>query len=171
MVVEGVTLAICVGTYFYLRRNFENWPPLRSPRPSLVMPTVGLLVLLAGLVPTYFYKRAAERLERRATHLWLWGSTLALVAATVIRVFEFFALGVRWDLNAYASATWAIVFAHFTLLLASAGETATIAFMFLVGADEMKHFPDASDNAMYYNFLVLAWIPLWAIVYLLPRWV
>lgn len=171
MVVESVTLAVCVAAYFYLRRNFANWPPLRSPRPSLVMPTIGLIVLLAGAVPTYLYKRAAERLERRATHLWLWVATLFLVAATVIRVFEFFALGVRWDLNAYASATWAIVFAHFTLLLASAGETATMAFMYLTGADEMRHFSDASDNAMYFYFLALAWVPLWVIVYLLPRWV
>jgi len=171
MVVEAVTLAVCVASYFYLRRNFATWPPLRTPRPSLVMPTVGLIVLLAGFVPTYLYHRACERLERRATQLWLWVATLFLAAATAIRVFEFFALGVRWDLNAYASAAWAMVFAHFTLLLASAAETMTIAFIFATGSDEMRHYSDAGDNAMYFYFLALAWVPIWVILYLLPRWV
>ena len=171
MVVEATSLAVCVAAYFYLRRNFDAWPPLRSPRPSLVAPSIGLVVLLATIVPTYMYHRASERLERKATERWLWVAALGLVAATVIRVFEFMALGVRWDLNAYASATWAIVFAHFTLLLASAGETITIAAIFSTRSDEMRHYSDASDNAMYFYFLALSWVPLWVIVYLLPRWV
>jgi len=171
MVVESVTLAVCVATYFYLRRNFDAWPPLRTPRPSLVAPTIGLVVLLAGFVPTWMYHKASERLERTRTQLWLWVATAVLVAATVIRVFEFFALGVRWDVNAYASAAWAMVFAHFTLLLVSAAETLTISTIFATGSDEMRHFSDAADNAMYFYFLALSWVPMWVIVYLLPRWV
>ncbi|HET7457608.1 MAG TPA: hypothetical protein VFJ74_08125 [Gemmatimonadaceae bacterium] len=171
IVVESVTLAVCVASYLYLMRNFDNWPPLRTPRPSLVAPTIGLVTLLAAIVPTRLYHRASERLDRAATQRWLWVATLLVTAAMIIRVFEFFALGVRWDLNAYASAAWAIVFAHFTLLVVNAFETGTIALIFSMGRYEMKHFPDASDNAGYFYFMALSWVPLWVIVYLLPRWV
>jgi len=29
---------------------------------------------------------------------------------------------------------------------------------------------DSAENAMYWNFVVIAWLPVYAIIYLLPRW-
>lgn len=171
IVVESMTLAVCIASYFYVRRNFDNWPPLRTPLPRLGIPTASLVVLLLGLVPTRLYHRAAERLDRPATTRWLWVATLVAFVALGLRVAEFNSIGARWDLNAYASVTWSMVFAHFTLLLVNAFETGTIATIFSTGSDEMKHFPDAADNAGYFYFMALSWVPMYVIVYLLPRWV
>ena len=33
-----------------------------------------------------------------------------------------------------------------------------------------KRFSDVSDNASYWYFVILAWLPIYAIVYWLPRW-
>lgn len=171
MIVESMSLAVCVASYFYLKRNFGNWPPLRTPLPRLGIPTASLAVLLLALVPTRLFHRAARRRDAGATTLWLWVATLVTGVATALRVLEFNAIGARWDLNAYTSAVWAIVFAHFTLVLVDTFETGTLAAYFSAGAYQEKHFVDATNNALYTYFMILVWVPLYALVYLLPRWV
>ena len=39
MTIEGWTTVLLVGAYLYLRQNYEAWPPLRTPYPSLGVPT------------------------------------------------------------------------------------------------------------------------------------
>ena len=84
------------------------------------------------------------------------------------RWFEFRALNVRWDSNAYGSAAWATVTAHGTLLLLEAAET--IAFTWLLFGDhiEERDLAGASDNALYWYFMTGVWIPLYVVVYLSP---
>ena len=48
MAVEGTTLAICAATYFYLSKNFSVWPPENTRAPSLLVPTISLIALLAS---------------------------------------------------------------------------------------------------------------------------
>ena len=36
MTIEGWTIALLVAAYLYLRQNYEAWPPLRTPNPSLL---------------------------------------------------------------------------------------------------------------------------------------
>src|SRR5215213_11844525 len=55
MLAEAATLAACVASYYYIRRNFTTWPPLRTPPPDLFVPTIGLIVLIAAMVPTYLF--------------------------------------------------------------------------------------------------------------------
>jgi heme/copper-type cytochrome/quinol oxidase subunit 3 len=169
MVVEGVTLSATLATWFYVRQNFQEWPPPGTPMPDLTLGTLGLLSLLAGFIPYRILDRAAKRLDRGAVRRWLWGGTAASLIATIIRFLEFSALDAPFDLNAYASAVWAILVTHLTLLVADVFETGTAAVIFTLGRDEPKHFPDASDNSAYWYFLALSWVPCYAVIYLLPR--
>jgi len=36
---------------------------------------------------------------------------------------------------------------------------------------EGKGFVDVSENAFYWYFVVIAWLPIFAAIYLLPRWI
>jgi heme/copper-type cytochrome/quinol oxidase subunit 3 len=92
------------------------------------------------------------------------------IALLAIRVFDFAALNTRWDSDAYGSVAWVTVGFHALLLLMEVAETAGSACLFLWGPVEDKHFTDASDNALYWKFMTAAWVPLYALVYLLPRW-
>ncbi len=87
---------------------------------------------------------------------------------SILRIFEFQALNVRWDTTAYGSAAWAILIAHGTLLLLEAAET--IAVTVLVWGDQVEErdLSGVSDNALYWYFLTGAWIPLYVIVFLSP---
>jgi len=49
-------------------------------------------------------------------------------------------------------------------------DTAVLAVLMFTGPLEKGRFVDASENAMYWNFVVAAWIPIYAVIYLMPRW-
>jgi cytochrome c oxidase subunit 3 len=169
MVIEGFTLVLSLAAYLYLRRNAPDWPPPRTALPALAVPTVSLVVLLAAIPALEWARRAAMRFDRRRVTLALALGAFLSLAATVLRWWDLQAIGARWDENAYASAAWAVVVLHGTLVLTDLFETGTLAVLFAVGAAREKHYPDVCDAAVYQWFLSLAWVPIYVIVYLGPR--
>jgi cytochrome c oxidase subunit 1/cytochrome c oxidase subunit I+III len=170
MAIESTVFAIAIVVYFYLRSHADAWP-MSAPPPELSWGTINTVILVLSAVPNHLAKRAAERLDRGGVKLWL---TMCLVCALVflvVRGFEFAALNVRWDANAYASVAWAIVFAHFTLLLADTLETLVFAVILSRGDAPPRFFPGFAEDAFYTYFMVLAWIPCYVTVYLVPHWV
>jgi cytochrome c oxidase subunit I+III len=170
MIVETMTLVVCLASWFYIRRNFDTWPPPGTAEPDLLIGSVSMLVLAVTAVPYVLLDRAAKRLDARATRRWLWFATIATAIATGFRFLEFDAVGTTFDASAYGSVVWAILVTHFTLLAVDLMETGSAAMLFTLGRQEPKHYPDASDNAFYSYFLVIAWVPAYLVVYLLPRW-
>ena len=170
MVVEAATLSAALASYYYIRRNFTAWPPLRTPPPDLLLPTISLGVLLAILVPSYFMKRAAEEFDVQRTRRWAWASVVVMLTATALRLLEFPALNVRWDTNAYGSVAWAILVAHFTLLVVDSVETLVFAVMTQRGTTPPRYFPGLAEDGFYSFFMVLVWIPCYVTVYLVPHW-
>lgn len=169
VVVEGFTLALMVGSYFYLRLNEPSWPPGRTALPSVAIPTLNTVLLLMLMLPMYRVKRAAERMDRRGVTRGLVAGTVMTVPVLVLRWFELLALNTRWDANAYASAAWGVAVLHSTLVVTDLFETGTLAAIFLSGRAEVKHYPDVADAADYQYFLSGVWVPLYLIVYWSPR--
>src|SRR3954466_11746657 len=74
MCIETTTIALMVVTYFYIRRNFEQWPPPRvdqmpyllKPLPRLGPGTWNLAVLLASVVPMVITEIAARKIKHTA---------------------------------------------------------------------------------------------------------
>ena len=169
MMIEGTTLLVCVAAYFYLRLNFTSWPPEHTLRPSLLWPTVHVIVLLASVVPVVLADRAARRLDLPGLRRWFVVASLFAVSFLYLRWQDFLALNVRWDANAYGSIAWLTAGFHGTILLLQVIETLVFTvFLFSDGFEE-KHFSDASDSAFYWFFFVGSWIPLYLTLYLSPR--
>jgi cytochrome c oxidase subunit III len=167
--IEGFTLALVAATYLYLRKNFVAWPPERTPLPDLLVPTISLVVLLASLAPAWWAKRMAERLDLPAVRRALIASSVLGSLSLGLRFSEFFALNTRWDSHAYGSITWFVVGSHVFLHLLDWSDTVGLTAMSLTGRWEEKHFVNATDNSNYWYFMVLSWVPLYALVFLGPR--
>jgi heme/copper-type cytochrome/quinol oxidase subunit 3 len=169
MVIEATTLFIGVVAYFYLRRNFQTWPPEHTVRPSLFWPTVQIALLLASLVPTVLADRAAYRIDLVRLRQWFVVMLAFEVASVAVRWQEFLSLNVRWDSNAYGSVAWTIVGLHTTLLLGDLFETAVMTVILFSSRRLDRHFSDATDVTFYWYFLVATSIAMYVIVYLSPR--
>jgi cytochrome c oxidase subunit 3 len=170
MVVETMTFACTIVAYFYLRRNFTDWPPVPSPLPPLWLGSVSLLVLIANAWPTWMFDRAGKRRDAKAAARWLWVSAAIMLVGTLLRIAELRWVGARWDEHAYGSVVWAILGFHFTLIAVDTIETAGLASFFTFDRYEEKHFVDATDNAFYTWYSIASWIPGFVTIYLVPRW-
>lgn len=169
ILVEGTTLAVAAFTYFYLRRNFTEWPPPRTTQPALVLPTINLIIILATIAPMVLADRAAQEFDKAGVIRWLAVAVGLSFFAVVLRGFELALVHEPWDQNAYGSIVWFVLGLHSTLLFVDFFETGAILAIFLMNREEDKHFSDVEDAALYQWFLSLVWVPLYTIVYLAPR--
>jgi cytochrome c oxidase subunit 3 len=169
MAVESTSLAICVATYFYLSKNFSAWPPEDTLPPSLLVPTISLIALLASNGLALAMDRAAKEMNFGRVRFLLVVATITGVALFCLRLFEFRSLNTSWDSNAYGSIIWAIMGLHSSLLLMEVMETGGLALVYLFGKAQPKHFGHASENAIYWMFSTLSWVPLYAIIFWGPK--
>lgn len=169
MVIEGWTAAIILAAYFYLRQNYETWPPLRTPYPSLLIPTINLGILLLSVVPAVIVAQAAKRLDEARVKRWLVIQSVACLVPLVIRWWELWALNTRWDTTAYGSAAWTIVGYHTSLLLLDVVDTLGLTLFYYLKPMPVKAFSDTADNSFYWYFTVAGWVVIYLIVYVGPR--
>jgi heme/copper-type cytochrome/quinol oxidase subunit 3 len=169
MTIEGWTIALLVGAYLYLRQNYEAWPPLRTPYPSLLIPSINLALMLASIVPTAMASKAAKRLDEAGVKRWLVIACAMIVPTAVLRWWDLWALNTRWDTTAYGSAAWTVVGFHTSVLLLDIFDTVGLMLFFFLKNMPVKSFSDVTDNSFYWYFTVGIWIPVYLIVYVGPR--
>lgn len=169
MAIEGTTLAMCAATYLYLRRNFSALPPERVAVPGLTLATIEVALMLVSFVPVYLLRKAAEEKRFERVRLLMLVAIAFNVAFVVLRGLELGQVHVRWDTNAYGSSVWLVLLVHGTLLAAEVGELLVFTLIAFTDRWEEKHFPDACDLGFYWYFMCLSWLPLYAMVFLLPR--
>jgi cytochrome c oxidase subunit 3 len=169
MLIEGTGFALVIGVYLYLASLASVWP-LSAPLPSLGPGTVLTLLLLASLIPNIMLARWAKQEDLRKVRIGLVVMSVLGAVPLALRWFEFPALHVSWDSNAYGSITWTMLGLHTTHILTDLGDTLVLgALMFTRHGDNKRRFGDVQDNAMYWNFVVLTWLPIYACLYWVPR--
>jgi cytochrome c oxidase subunit 3 len=167
MAIESTMFALLAVTYFYLRGGASVWPP-PGCQPPAKLATLNLAILLISVFPMWKTMRSAERHDLRGIRRWLITSTALGLVCLVIRAFEFGTMGFRWDAHVYGSIVWTILGMHALHLLASNGENVLFVVFLFKGPVQEKHLLDVYLNGLYWLFVVLAWIPMYAIVYLDP---
>lgn len=169
MLIEGTTLVICAVTYLYLRRNFDAWPPNRTPPPGLLIPFISLLFLSASTAMAHVEGRCAKRGDLDAMRFWgLVGIGVSLIAL-VLRFLEFSVLNTRWDHDAYGSILWFTIGIHTTLLLLQFLEDIFFILLAYLEPIQPDHFSHVVEKAEYAYFVWAIWIPLFILLFLGPR--
>ena len=170
MVIEGTMFITVLVTYFYLKLRVSSWPP-SALEPVATFGTINTLILLASCLPNHLAKRAAERYDLPRVRLWMVVSMVFALAFLVVRGFEFTALGVSWDTNAYGSVVWVLMGLHTSHLASDFLDTGVLtALMCTRHGRELRRFVDVSENGLYWYFVVASWIPIYLTVYFAPRW-
>lgn len=168
--IEGGVFALVIACYFYLRSRADLWPPTEAP-PDLLWGSLNTGAFLLSLIPTEWYRRRAHKGDLGAVRV---GLVLAGVIGAVIltiRYFELRHLNCNWSGDAYGSVVWLLMGLHTTHLLTDWVETLVLtALLFTPHLVEGKRFVDAEENASYWYFVVITWIPIYLVLYWAPRW-
>jgi cytochrome c oxidase subunit 3 len=157
-----------IAAYFYLRTRVPYWPP-NVPPPDHLWGAVNTMVLLLSMIPNELARRAADRVDLAKVRLWMVVAIAFGLVFNIVRVFEFASLNVRWDTNAYGSVVWLLLGLHTTHIVTDFLDTSVLATLMFVGPVEEKRFVDVSENAGYWYFVVLSWLPIYGVIYWAPR--
>lgn len=168
IVIEGTMFALLMVAYLYLKGRSPHWPPGHFP-PALLWGTVNTVILLGSTVPNHLTKRAAERLDLRKLRLWMAIALVFGLAFNIVRIFEFQSLNVWFDENAYGSVVWTLLGFHTAHIVTDFVDSAVLLALMFIGPIEESHFVDVAENSMYWYFVVLSWIPIYAVIYIAPR--
>jgi heme/copper-type cytochrome/quinol oxidase subunit 3 len=170
MLMEGTAFALAAATYLYLMNGAAQWPLADAP-PNLLWGTLQTALLVASLWPTTIMCRAARRRELQPTRVWASVVFVMNALALVIRGFEFTQLNTHVGEDAYGSATWALMLLHTTHLVTDFVDTLFVTIFLFTHSVDTERFSDVDDDGVYWTFVVLAWIPIYLLVYWAPRWV
>ena len=170
MVIEGGFFMLTFAAYFFLMGHEQGWPPEGRQAPDVLAGTLFTLVILASEIPNTMIKRAAKEGDVPAIRRLM----LAMIAVggvlLIIRGFEFNSLNCRWTDDAYSSVIWALLLLHTVHLLTDWGDTIVLgALMHTRVGYEGRRLVDTDENSLYWRYVWLLWIPIYLMIYWIPR--
>jgi cytochrome c oxidase subunit III len=167
-VLEGTGFALGMGAYLYLAYLNPQWP-LSAPQPNLFWSSLFSILLIASLLPNHLAQQAARREDLFRVRILLVVMTGIGIVLIGIRAMEIAALDVRWDENAYGSIVWMLLGLHTVHLVTDVVDTFVATALMFTRHGFGKRFSDIDDNAFYWAFVVLSWLPLYVLLYWGPR--
>jgi heme/copper-type cytochrome/quinol oxidase subunit 3 len=135
-------------------------------RPDLWPALVTTGLLLATLPVQHSINRAANDGSVLRMRRWLMALTLMTLGFVVMRFVELGRLPFYWDSHAYGSNVWVITGYHTLHALTGLVENAMLVVLLWRGPVERKHALDVQLGGLYWYFLVAAWLPCFAALYL-----
>lgn len=170
MVIEGAAFLLTIAAYFFLMSQEQEWAPRPWLPPDPVAGTLFTVVMLLSEIPNTMLKKAAEAYDVGTVRRLLPIPVAIGVLLFVLRGFEFNSLNVLWYENAYGSIIWALLFLHTTHIATDWGDTVVLwGLMKTPHGEEPRRLVDVDENGLYWRFVWLSWLPIYALIYWVPR--
>jgi heme/copper-type cytochrome/quinol oxidase subunit 3 len=177
MVIETVTISLLLVSYFYVRRNYnvfpppkvDVFPPIFKTEPNLFWGTLNLAVMVLACIPMWITDQFARKMQRP----WVIGGLLVMIVIALltcwIRWKEFHSVYFWWNDNAYASVVWMILGTHATYLLAASLEFIVMGAWIVTHDLDDAHALDVTLAGGYWYWLSGIFVIVYAVVYFGPR--
>lgn len=170
MVIEGAAFAMAIAAYFFLMSHEQEWAPRPALPPDLLAGTLFTIVMLLSEIPNSLIKKATESYDVDTVRKLLPVMVAIGVLLFLIRGFEFDSLNVLWYDSAYGSIIWALLFLHTLHVLTDWVDTIVLwRLMKTPHGHEPRRLVDTDENALYWRFVWLSWLPIYALIYWVPR--
>jgi heme/copper-type cytochrome/quinol oxidase subunit 3 len=177
MFIESTTLAIMLASYFFIRMNFDQWPPpkvdvippIGRPLPDLGAGTADVVLMVLACLPMYWTDMAARRKERGKTLAGLVLMLAVSVVSMVLRWNEFPATKFHWNDNAYASVFWTTLGLALTYQLAAALEFLIMGVWIVRHGLDEKHAFDVTLAGGFWYWVAGTGAVLYVVLFWGPR--
>ncbi len=166
--IEATEFLALIASYFYLRSSTNDWPPGDVPRPELLLPLLGTLLLVASLVPTYLGDHAIKKGDRKGLMVNLVLTVLLEIGFLVLIGLHLRSLNWNWDKNAYTSVYWVLILTHLLFALVMVLENLYLLVLARQGFyTEERHWGVEVDGLSSY-LVVGSWVAIFVTVFLSP---
>jgi len=169
---EAMVFALLLFANFYLRLQSPVWPLGGIRNPELLKSGIRTVVLVASSVPLHTAGRAIRRGDRR---LLVWGLGIgwlmgaAFLAGHVdeyVRLWKEFRPGT----NAYASSFYTITGLHAAHLVVGLVIVGYLWWRAATGRYDARHHNAVECGILYWHFVDVVWIFVYASLYLSVSW-
>lgn len=169
IVVETAIFSILITSYFYLMSQSTVWPQGGFDPPKLLLPTVNTVVLVLSSVVMHWADKGIERDDQRRLSFGMIVAALLAVVFLVLKVVEYRDVPYRWDTSAYGSIVWTIIGFHSAHVVALLLKAVVVSVLAVRGYFDATRRIGVIINGMYWHFVVAIWIPLYVVLYWVPR--
>ena len=167
--IEITAFAALIASYFYLKIGAPVWPLDGIAPPDLLLPSINAGVLFLSSLPVWWADSGIRKGDVGRLKIGLGIGFVMGVVFLVLKFIEYSSNDYTWSTNAYGSIVWAITgfhSAHVLILLLKTLVVLTLAFR---GYFSEENNIGVQVNGLYWHFVVIVWIPLFATLYLAPR--
>jgi heme/copper-type cytochrome/quinol oxidase subunit 3 len=170
---EATLFASLIASYFYLRFRYgPEWPPGDIAAPELGLPIVMSVILLSSSIPVHF----AETGIKKGNQSWLrWGLALGfLLGAAFLTI----TLVVEWPeqlkeltprTNVYGSLYYTITGFHAMHVVVGLAISLWTQVRAWKGAFDAERHVTVQNFTMYWHFVDVVWVFVFATIYLSPN--
>lgn len=169
ILIEMTVVAGFVISYFFLQMQSDAWPPAGTSVPPVLLPTVSLVMMLISCVTMYLASRAIDNNRVRRFYIYTLMSVAIACLVLFIRWQQFGELELRWDDHAYGSMVWTLSGFHFIHVVSAAIGTFVIGLFGIAGYFNKDRQIGVVVDTLYWNFVALAWVPFYFVLYWAPR--
>ena len=170
VLIETIVFGSLISSYFYLRLGAAEWPPGGAPPPELLLPIVNTGVLFASAVAVLW---ATASLKKGNVRRLKWGLGAGVVLETVFFVIKLIMSGdvqVGWTENAYGSIFWTINHLHTGHVLVAILMGIVVLLLTFRGYVTVERRLPVQVVNIYWQFVTLIWVPVFVVLFLVPRW-
>ena len=167
--IEAAMFGILIAMYFYYRLSLDVWPPPGTQLPRLLLPTAGVVVLIASALGSYWASEGAKKDDPRTM---LMGMVLNVALAFVflaLRAVEWWRLNFNWKANVHGSLVWSVLGLHSLDAVADVGFTIVLIVLVMLGRHDRRVRTAVHVDSVVWYFIVLIWLPLYVVVFWGPR--
>jgi cytochrome c oxidase subunit I+III len=163
-----VALATLIFTYFFLRLNNPIWPPPGIPLPAMLLPGLAAVLVVASGAPLSWAEDRIRRDDVRGLALGLAGTFLLGLVALAMMVVDFRRFDFTPATNAYGPLVFVIGTITGVIVVAGLGMMALTLFHAWQGGLSARRHLWVSNTALYWRFVIVAWLAIFATLYLSP---
>ncbi|MGH7777372.1 MAG: cytochrome c oxidase subunit 3 [Candidatus Dormibacterales bacterium] len=153
--------------YFYMYSSHLNWPPSGTRAVSVFpLPTINTVILLTSGATMHLSHVSIQRGDRRRYMIWLLVTIALGVAFEAGQAFEFITAEIRFATNQFASAFFAMTGFHGLHVLGGLIFLSLVLYRSARGQFNAEHHVGVYACAIYWHFVDIVWVFLFAILYI-----
>lgn len=167
--IEGAMFLILIAAFLYTRLRMDVWPPPGDQFPHTLLPTLGLIPLIASAYGSYWASEAAKKNDRRGMILGLLLNLVLAGIAFAMRIVEWHSLNFNWKTDIQGSYVWAFLGLHSFDYVGDCVFTLVLLITILTGRYGEKQRLGVHVDSVVWYFLVIIWIPIYLVIYWGPH--
>jgi len=167
--IEAAVVATLLTSYFYLALQSGAWPPEGVDPPALLWPTVVLFLLPFSSWTMWWAGKGSDAGRKRQLAIGVTASVVIASLALVARSIQFTRLQIRWDEHAYGSMLWVIMGFHYTHVVSAILGTAVVAVLAWRGYFTPERQLGVVVDTLYWYFVAAVFLPIYLVLYWVPR--